>query len=392
MWRFALLLVISVSLPAAAASTPQVPAGFVLEQIASVPAARELAIAPNGDLFVGTEGDSVYIVPHADGAGGTGAAHPFWTHPDSDAGGDAPNAGVALSAQEHALFVGSNGGVWEIPYRVGQQSAVSARRIASVRTGSIAPNSDGDVHRTTSVAVTGATLYVSVGSSCNSCAEVDPTRAAILELPAGGAYRVIARRIRNAIALAVNPQSGVLWAGVAGQDDLPVGQPYEIFDAVTLHHGVADYGWPVCYDNRRHNVKVPGDCSHAAVPRVIMPAYETPIGAVFYPSHQDGRYAFPPRYRGGAFVTLHGSWHGPAQGLTGYMPPRVVFVAMHGDTPATPPNWSNPYMQWTTFVSSYQNGGTDQRIGRPTGIAVGPQGSLFIADDLTGAIYRIRPR
>ncbi len=393
MRRFALALAISLVANASAASLPQVPAGFTLEQIASVPSARELAIAPNGDLFVGTEGDSVYIVPHADDAGAVEAPHVFWTHPASDRGGDAPNAGVALSMEQHALFVGSNTGVWRIPYRLGEQQAPSAQRIASVRIGSIAPDSDGDVHKTTSVAVSGGTLYISVGSSCNSCAEVDTTRAAILRMEAhGGTYRVIARRIRNAIALAVNPQSGVLWAGVAGQDDLPVGQPYEIFDAVTLQRGVADYAWPVCYDNRVHNVKVSGDCARAAVPRVIMPAYETPIGAVFYPVNQTGRYAFPARYRGGVFLTLHGSWHGPAQGLKGYMPPRVVFIAMRGDAPTTPPNWADPYTQWTTFVGSYQNGGTSDRIARPTGVTVGPQGSLFVADDLGGTIDRIRPR
>ncbi len=390
---FALVLAISLALPASAALLPQAPAGFEIEQIASVPGARELAVAPNGDLFVGTEGESVYIVPHADGAGDAGAPQIFWTHPASDNGGDAPNAGVALSMQEHALYVGSNTGVWEIPYRIGERRAPSARRIASVRTGSVAPDSDGDVHRTTSLAVSGGILYVSVGSSCNACAEVDGTRAMIARMPAtGGALNVIARRIRNAIALAVNPQSRALWAGVAGQDDLPVGQPYEIFDAVTLQHGVADYGWPVCYDNRRHNVKVPGDCTHTALPRVIMPAYETPIGAAFYPWNQSGRYAFPARYRGGVFLTLHGSWHGPAQGLKGFMPPRVVFIAIHGDSPTTPPNWSNPYTQWTTFVGGYQNGGTSERIARPTGITVGPQGSLFVADDLGGTIDRIRPR
>ena len=47
------------------------------------------------------------------------------------------------------------------------------------------------------------------------------------------------------------PQTGTLWAGVAGQDELPHGHPYEIFDAVTLHEGVADYGWPHCYENRK---------------------------------------------------------------------------------------------------------------------------------------------
>jgi glucose/arabinose dehydrogenase len=128
------------------------------------------------------------------------------------------------------------------------------------------------------------------------------------------------------------------------------------------------------------------------VPRVVFPAYETPIGAAFYPEKLSGPHAFPVKYRGGAFVALHGSWHGPAQGLSGYVPPRVVFVAMHGDVPATPVHWSDPTAQWSEFVGGYQAGASIRRIGRPTGIAIGPQGDLFVADDQTGAIYRIRPR
>jgi glucose/arabinose dehydrogenase len=69
-----------------------------------------------------------------------------------------------------------------------------------------------------------------------------------------------------------------------------------------------------------------------------------------------------------------------------------VFVPMHGDTPDRAVNWSDPTTQWQLFVGGYQNGGTAERIGRPTGITVGPDGSLFVADDQTGAIYRIRPR
>jgi hypothetical protein len=106
-----------------------------------------------------------------------------------------------------------------------------------------------------------------------------------------------ARNIRNAIALTVDPQTHVLWAGVAGQDDLPVGHPYEIFDAVTLQPAPVDYGWPSCYENRRQNAKQPGSCEQSAIPRVILPAYETPIGAVFYPAEQQGAHAFPAAYR-----------------------------------------------------------------------------------------------
>ena len=360
---------------------PTVPAGFTIERIGTVDGARELVVAPNGDLFIGTASNTVALLPHAD-AEHPGAPHTFATFDNK------PAAGVTLG--DGALIVGTQFAVYEIPYQTGDQKP----RAAAVKLFSVRPSGIARDHVTTTVAVIGDTLFASVGSSCNACVpELDSTRATIqrFDLLRHTATEE-AYNIRNAIALAVNPQTQTLWAGVAGADDLPLYHPYEIFDAVSLHAYPVDYGWPACYENRKHFDKWPGDCSKTPIPRVIFPAYETPIGAVFYPADAHGAHAFPAAYRGGAFVTLHGSWHGPPQGLSGYVPPRVVFVPMHGDTPDRPANWSDPATQWQPFVTGYQNGGTSERIGRPTGIAVGPDGSLFVADDQTGAIYRIRPR
>jgi glucose/arabinose dehydrogenase len=368
------LLAALIALPGAsqAAETLTVPAGFSLEVLAHVPYARELAVTPDGDLFVGTSGKHVMLVPNAEGDASTPVV--FATM------GDAPAAGVALDRD--ALFVGTQFGVWRIPYRAGDRVARHAPvEIAAVRTSGISRD-----HHTTSLALSGGRLFVSVGSSCNACdPEVDSTRATIqvLELPAGR-LTPKAIHIRNAIALAVNPASGDLWAGVAGQDELAHDHPYEMFDDVTAHHGVADYGWPYCYENRRATRRA-HSCSDSIVPRVVFPAYETPIGAVFYPLDSHGRYAFGAPYNGGAFVTLHGSWHQPPQ------PPRVVFIPMRDDQPLRPVNWDDARTQWDEFLENFQLGdGT--RVGRPTGIAVGPQGSLFIADDDAGVIYRIRRR
>jgi glucose/arabinose dehydrogenase len=64
---------------------------------------------------------------------------------------------------------------------------------------------------------------------------------------------------------------------------------------------------------------------------------------------------------------------------------------MHGDAPRTPVDWSNPDAQWHEFVGGFQQP-DGSRIGRPTGVAVGIDGSLFVADDGSGTIYRIRPK
>ena len=349
---------------------PVVRSGFELEVVARIPGARELAISPEGTLFVGTLGNDVYAVSNAERSAGPPR---IFTSID-----DAPAAGVALAGS--ALFVGTQHGVWKIPYRSGDRVATAApQRLAAVRM-----SSRGGSHRTTSVAVSGERLYASVGSSCNACQESDATRASILTMSLdGGDVRPKAVRIRNAIALAENPATTAVWAGVAGQDELEHGHPYEMFDPFTEQPGSADYGWPHCYENRIP--AQPGqDCSRTAVARVIFPAYETPIGAAIYPLRPSGVHAFPNAYRGGAFVALHGSWHQPL------VAPRVAFVPLRGDVPLVPVDWHDPERQWSTFVDGFQ-GHDGVRVGRPTGVAVGPEGSLFVADDEADVVYRIRP-
>ncbi|HEY0395414.1 MAG TPA: hypothetical protein VGD01_13030 [Candidatus Elarobacter sp.] len=345
-----------------------VPHGFTIERIASVPRARELAVAPNGDLFVGTTASAIYVVPDAEKSPG---------EPRRFAAiDDAPVAGVFLAGDW--LYAGGQFGVWRIPYRAGDREArASAQKIAGVRGGG------GSGHSTTTVALSKGELYASVGSSCNACAESDPTRATVQTMtPDGKGMHARAVDIRNAIALAVQPENGAVWAGVAGRDDLERGHPYEIFDAITAHAGTPDYGWTKCYDDRK---PIGGaSCAAVTLPKVVFPAYDTPIGAAFYPADQKGAHAFPASYRGGAFVTLHGSWHQPP------VAPRVAFVAFKNGEPAKPVDWSNPDAQWAEFGGGCQ-GADGVRACRPTGVAVGNDGSLFVADDGAGAIYRIRP-
>ncbi|HVN68273.1 MAG TPA: hypothetical protein VMU38_01280 [Candidatus Binatia bacterium] len=371
-----------------AASALHVPAGFVLQRIADIDGARELAALPNGDVIVGTRGSDVYIVADAEGA----APRPIRiaTLDDDRA------SGVAFAADRNEIYVGTTHHVWVIPYR-GDRTSSQPRAIADVRGGSVAPGTDGDEHLTTSVAYADGMLYVSAGSSCNAtmdggdqpCAEVDPTRAAISVMrPDGSGSTLRARRIRNAVALAVNPQTHAVWIGDAGQDGLPFGHPYEFLDDLSAHPAVADYGWPECEENR-HAYWGGADCAKTVAPLVELPAYSTILGAAFYPAHPTGTYAFPQEYRGGLFATAHGSWHRTRVGCYAAQP-RLVFVPMNGDRPTKAVNWNDPTTQWTDFVSGFQ-GGCTFRTGRPTGIAIGSQGSLFFSDDAAGGVYRVRP-
>jgi glucose/arabinose dehydrogenase len=375
MHRF-LILALACALAVSASNAPAaraagglgVPSGFIAERIASVPRARELAVAPNGDLFVGTNGDAIYVVP--DAQHNAGEPRVFVSI------NDRPVAGVFITGD--TLYAGGQFGVYRMPYRTGDREARAApQKIASVRPGG------GSGHSTTSVAFSKGTLYASVGSSCNACTETDPTRATIQAMaPDGKNVHARAVDIRNAIALGVQPETGDVWAGVAGRDDLEHGHPYEIFDDVSAHPGTPDYGWLKCYDDRKPIGG--GSCANVTLPKIVFPAYDTPIGAAFYPTAQKGEYAFPAGYRGGAFVALHGSWHTPP------VAPRVAFVAFKNGEPAKSVDWSNPDAQWTEFGGGCQNP-DGARSCRPAGVAVGTDGSLFVSDDSGGAIYRIRP-
>lgn len=365
------------------ASPPPAPAltlaaGYKIETLATVTSPRHLAALPNGDLLVGTSGNRLMLIPGAEADGASGAATTFATLPESQA------HGVTFARANCTVYAATTQGIHSMPYVDGQTSATPGSGIAKVRPGG------GGGHVTTSLGFSQGQLYASVGSSCNACVETDPTRATIQIMGADGSGMTTrAKRIRNAIAVAVHPQTGSLWAGGAGQDDLPPGHPYEFLDPVTAHAGVADYGWPDCEENHVA-YKAGADCSGVVVPRVVVPAYSTIIGAAFYPANQPGTFAFPASHKGGLFLSLHGSWH-DANGKY-IAAPRVVFVEMDGDTPKIPVDWADPQKQLTDFVAGFQLADGTTRIGRPSGVAVGARGSLFVADDQANVVYRIRPK
>ncbi|MBV9773676.1 MAG: hypothetical protein JO040_06980 [Gemmatimonadetes bacterium] len=104
------------------------------------------------------------------------------------------------------------------------------------------------------------------------------------------------------------------------------------------------------------------------------PAHWAPNDLLFYTGSQ-----FPARYRGGAFIAFHGSWNRAPLPQAGY---RVVFAPFRG---------ANPTGQYETFANDFAGpnpgSGPDQR--RPTGLAQGPDGSLYVTDDTGGRIWRI---
>ncbi len=146
-----------------------------------------------------------------------------------------------------------------------------------------------------------------------------------------------------------------------------------------------DFGWPYCYwSNDEHKlVTAPeygGDgkqatrCATRKQPVYAFPGHWAPNDMMFYTGKQ-----FPAEYRNGAFIAFHGSWNRaplPQQGF------RVVFLPMTGDK-------ASAHRDFATDFSANGGAGKDGRLHRPTGLAQGTDGSLYIADDVGGTVYKI---
>jgi glucose/arabinose dehydrogenase len=221
----------------------------------------------------------------------------------------------------------------------------------------------------------GARLYVTVGSNSNvgeRGLHEEERRAAILEIDARtGAVSVFASGLRNPNGMAWEPQTGALWTVVNERDEL--GSDL-VPDYLTSVERGAFYGWPYSYYGQHVDARVepqnPALVAAARVPDYALGPHTAALGLMFYESEalRD--------YRGGAFITQHGSWN--RKPLAGY---RVIFVPFTAGKPRGPPR---------EVLTGFVNGDGDAQ-GRPVGIAVDAAGALLVADDVGNAIWRVTP-
>jgi glucose/arabinose dehydrogenase len=211
-------------------------------------------------------------------------------------------------------------------------------------------------------------LYVSIGSSCNVCVETDPHRASVwVYNPDGSDGHRYVYGLRNAVGMAINPITHEIWVTNNGRDLLGDNTPPETIYA--LREG-ANYGWPSCHagDIIDPDFGSPGACNGVEQPLVKMQAHSAPLGLAFYTAKE-----FPASYRG-LFVAFHGSWNRSVP--TGY---KVIFLPLDSAGHiAGPPQ---------DFATGWLHNGT--MSGRPVGLAVGPDGALYVSDDSAGLVYRI---
>jgi glucose/arabinose dehydrogenase/cytochrome c553 len=218
-------------------------------------------------------------------------------------------------------------------------------------------------------------LYVSVGSSCNVCIDADKRRATILRYNLDGSgEEIYASGLRNAVDFDWQPGTGDLYATDNGRDLLGDDFPPCEFNRIVAG---GFYGFPFANGDRVPDPDL--GAGHAAEIAASIPpahpfgAHVAPLGMTFYeppPGHPPA--AFPPAYDGAAFVAQHGSWNRSHK--SGY---QVVALHFQADGSIT----EEPFA--TGFVHD------EEVSGRPVGVAVGPDGALYVSDDFTGAVYRI---
>ena len=387
----------------------ELPEGFCAQVVAKdVGRARHLAVDPGGDLYValrsgrGADAPSGGIVALRDTTG-DGIAD-VRRRVVSDLGG----TGVAL--RDGHLYYGRDDAVlrWELP------------------DGALAPGGEPDTivsglrhrggHAAKPLAFDGeGHLYLNVGSPSNACQQEQRTPGSPGRDPCpqleenAGIWQFDADRtgqtqadgeryatgMRNTVALTFNPLDGHLYAVIHGRDQLAglwpdlytreesAELPGEEFARVERGD---DYGWPYCYYDQRQGKKVlapeyggdgqeVGRCAEKDDPLLAFPGHWGPNGVHFYTADH-----FPERYRGGAFVAFHGSWNRAPLPQEGY---NVVFVPFAGGEPTG---------EWSVFAEGFREEGEGPREAdhRPSGVAQGPDGSLYVTDDQSGWIWRIR--
>jgi glucose/arabinose dehydrogenase len=377
--------------------------------------ARHLVVAPNGVVYVNTWSGAYYRTkPPAGGfvialrdTTGNGHADVVRRFGDGVEQGSAGGTGIAL--YKDALYVEQNDRI--VRYRLTPESPLPSAPPEVIVAG-LPITGDHPMHPF--VIDAGGKLYVDLGSATNSCdvrnrMPMSPGNDPCTELlTRGGIWRYDATRtgqkfspaeryatgIRNGEGMSFDA-AGRLFATQHGRDQLgenwqdrytpEQGHELPAEELFVLEQG-ADYGWPECYFDgaQKRLVLSPeygGDGGHAVgvcdqkrAPVAFFPAHWAPDDLLIYNGRQ-----FPAPYRGGAFIAFHGSWNRAPSPQAGY---DVVYQPLVAGKAAG---------DYIVFADGFA--GAEKAPGRadyrPTGLALAPDGALFVSDDVQGRIWRI---
>ena len=258
-------------------------------------------------------------------------------------------------------------------------------------------------------------IYVNIGAYSNACQEKDRTIGSSGMMPctildsAGGIWRFRADKLnqsyedgkrfatglRNVVGLDWNKEIDQLFVTQHGRDMLHTLYP-DLYDQKTSANLPAetmyllkegdDAGWPYIYYDQLQKQKIlapeyGGDGKktggeNALDPIVAFPGHLAPNALLFYTGDM-----FPEKYKNGAFIAFHGSWNRAPEKQAGYL---VAFVPFKNGIPSG---------DWEVFADGFAGSkdilSPSEAAHRPTGLAQGPDGSLYVSDDSGGTLYRI---
>jgi glucose/arabinose dehydrogenase len=338
---------------------------------------RQLAVAPNGDLYAALSGKA------RDGAGGVLA----FRDRDGDGKPDeranfGPSGGNDVKIHNGYVYFALNNRVVRYPLGGGKLEPGEKEETVVADL----PQDGGHVAKSLAFGP-GNAMYVNIGSKTNNCQKIDRLPASRGRDPCpelarrAGMWRFSADRL--------DQRFSALFAAVHGRDQLSdnwgfsnevnANNPGE--ELVRVESG-RDYGWPYCYYSNQYRKKVlspeyggdgekVGRCATAATPILAFPGHWAPMALAFYTSD-----AFGPKYKDGLFAAFHGSWNRAPLPQEGY---RVVFVPFANGRPTG---------EYSTFAT--EKGGPTSL--RASGVAVDPDGSLYISADQNGKIWKVTKR
>ncbi|UPQ77013.1 PQQ-dependent sugar dehydrogenase [Chryseobacterium nepalense] len=371
--------------------TPVAPEGFTVTRFAdNIKSPRNMIQAENGDIFVvlsnsersTTEKIKNDISGKSDAEVGGKSANRIILYRDTNKDGIPESSSVFLDKlnQPYGMliikdkfYVANTDGLWVYPYKSGDTKITQpGKKIVNLPAGGY------NNHWTRNLIANKdqSKIYISVGSGSNigeNGMENEVRRANILEVnPDGTGEKIYAAGLRNPVGMSWNPVTGELWTVVNERDEL--GDEL-VPDYLTSVKQNAFYGWPYAYfgkneDPRRKGEK-PDLVAKTIVPDVPLGSHTASLGLTFYTGNQ-----FPEKYKNGAFIGQHGSWN--RSSLVGY---QVAFV------PFANGKASAPYQPFLTgFIANEAKGDV---YGRPVGVLQIADGSLLVADDVSGIVWRV---
>ena len=347
--------------------TIKLPPGFAIEIYATgVRNARQMALGTNGTLFVGSRtAGNVYAVVDRDKDQKADQVYTIATRL-------AQPSGVAF--RDGALYVAE---ISRIIRFDGIESKLDAPPAPAVVNDKL-PTERHHGWKYLGFGPDGW-IYVPVGAPCNVCERPDDERfASILRMKLDGSgLEVFARGIRNTVGFDWHPQTRELWLAENGRDLLGDDVPPD--EMLRAHKQGLHFGFPYCHAGEtpdpEFGAKRP--CSEFEPPALKLGAHVAAIGMKFYTGGM-----FPAEYRNQIFVAEHGSWNRSKP--QGY---RIMLIKLDGIKAVSYTPFAEGWLRGTRSMRG--NDAVGDAWGRPSDVLVMPDGSLLIADDEAGVIYRV---